>query len=127
MRCDCDQRAFRRRQIRQHGDADPLDEGVEQAHRRHGAEAQRGDVRPADVASLVGREIEVRAGTSYVDRLIELKRQQLAAQRRALIPQLRQRERPRDRGRMERQLSDVQRLQRRLKEELEALGLERAP
>jgi len=36
---------------------------------------RRGDVRPADVASLVGREIEVRAGTSYVDRLIELKRQ----------------------------------------------------
>lgn len=52
----------------------------------------------------------------------ELKRQQLAEQRRAMIPRLRERSRPQDRQRMQRNLGDLDRLLGRVTEELENLG-----
>jgi membrane-bound lytic murein transglycosylase F len=44
-------------------------------HVRQQVVYRRGATRPADVAALADREIEVRAGTSYVDRLTELKQE----------------------------------------------------
>lgn len=52
----------------------------------------------------------------------ELKRQQLAEQRRAMIPRMGERSRPQNRQRMERNLSDLDRLLGRVTEELEDLG-----
>ncbi|MGJ8644371.1 MAG: PDZ domain-containing protein [Luteolibacter sp.] len=52
----------------------------------------------------------------------ELKRQQLAEQRRAMIPRMRERSKPMDRQRLQRNLSDLDRLLGRVTEELEELG-----
>lgn len=52
----------------------------------------------------------------------ELKRQQLAEQRRSMIPRMRERSKPQDRRRMQRNLSDLDRLLGRVTEELEDLG-----
>lgn len=52
----------------------------------------------------------------------ELKKQELAAQRRAMIPQMRAQGKPRDPQRMRRHLSDMDRLLDRMDREMEALG-----
>jgi membrane-associated protease RseP (regulator of RpoE activity) len=52
----------------------------------------------------------------------ELKKQQLADQRRAIIPQMRPQGKPRDPQRMRRHLSDTERLLDRIRREREALG-----
>ena len=58
---------------------------------------------------------------------IELQRERLASQRRAILPNVRPQGRPRDRGRAQRHLSDIERLRNRLNGELDALDLEKAP
>jgi serine protease Do len=52
----------------------------------------------------------------------ELKKQELAEQRRAMIPQMRAQGKPRDPERMKRHLSDMERLLDRMNNEMEALG-----
>ncbi|MEP2774536.1 MAG: PDZ domain-containing protein [Luteolibacter sp.] len=53
----------------------------------------------------------------------ELKREELAEQRRAMIPQMRERTKPQDPQRMRRNLNDLERLRGRVTDELEELGL----
>lgn len=57
----------------------------------------------------------------------ELKRKELASQRRAMLPQARPQGKPKDLDRMKRNLSDLERLLGRANNELDALDVERAP
>lgn len=57
----------------------------------------------------------------------DLKRQELASQRNAMMPRMTPGAKPKDAERMKRHLSDVERLQDRINRELDALGRERNP